>query len=150
MRPKGICLHHSASIVTTTAATIDKWHKARGWRGIGYHFLQRIREHRDLGQLWMLEKGRKPNQRGAHCPGKQDFIGYCIAGNYDNEILDLSGWMFLIENLAALCVEFNLDPFKDITYHKLHRATACPGKNLIATFPILQSDVSNLMPLPFE
>ena len=21
------------------ADTIDKWHKARGWRGIGYHFV---------------------------------------------------------------------------------------------------------------
>ena len=36
-----IIIHHSASPIGTTVEQIDQWHKARGWTGIGYHFVSR-------------------------------------------------------------------------------------------------------------
>lgn len=41
------------------AADIDRWHKAKGWNGIGYHHVV------DLDGT--LEPGRPENEVGAHC-----------------------------------------------------------------------------------
>ena len=41
------------------AAAIDRWHKAKGWNGIGYHHVV------DLDGT--LEPGRPENEVGAHC-----------------------------------------------------------------------------------
>lgn len=69
-------------IVYHTSATADQdigakeireWHKARGWRDIGYHFVIR----RDGS----IEKGRPLNQIGAHVRGYNSrSIGICMVG----------------------------------------------------------------------
>ena len=41
------------------AADIDRWHKAKGWNGIGYHHVV------DLDGT--VEPGRPENEAGAHC-----------------------------------------------------------------------------------
>lgn len=41
------------------AADIDRWHKAKGWNGIGYHHVV------DLDGT--VEPGRPENEVGAHC-----------------------------------------------------------------------------------
>ena len=41
------------------AADIDRWHKAKGWNGIGYHHVV------DLDGT--VEPGRTENEVGAHC-----------------------------------------------------------------------------------
>jgi N-acetylmuramoyl-L-alanine amidase len=59
-----------------TAATITKWHKARGFRTIGYHWFIR----RD----GMLEEGRPESEIGAHVAGHNArSIGICWAGGID-------------------------------------------------------------------
>jgi N-acetylmuramoyl-L-alanine amidase len=52
---------------------IDRWHKARGWKGIGYHFvLDRTRD---------IAKGRDLNTVGAHVKGHNTgTIGICLVG----------------------------------------------------------------------
>ena len=53
--------------------TIRKWHKQRGWRDIGYHWIIR----RD----GTLEKGRPEEQAGAHVAGHNKYsIGISLAG----------------------------------------------------------------------
>lgn len=52
---------------------IDSWHKARGWAGIGYHWVIR----RD----GTVEAGRPITQPGAHVAGhNHDSIGICVVG----------------------------------------------------------------------
>jgi N-acetylmuramoyl-L-alanine amidase len=52
---------------------IDQWHKARGWKGIGYHFL--------ICPNGKLEVGRLLDEIGAHAEGyNKDSIGICLAG----------------------------------------------------------------------
>ena len=34
-----IVVHHSASKQSTTRDQIDRWHKDRGWSGVGYHYV---------------------------------------------------------------------------------------------------------------
>lgn len=44
------------------AKDIDRWHKERGWKKIGYHYVI------DLDGT--IEKGRGENEVGAHCNGR--------------------------------------------------------------------------------
>ena len=59
-----IILHCTATIEGKDyrAKDIDRWHKARGWKGIGYHYVI------DLDGT--VEKGRKDSEIGAHCSGQ--------------------------------------------------------------------------------
>lgn len=60
------------------AADVDKWHKAKGWKGIGYHYLI------DLDGT--IEKGRPEEEVGAHCSGRnKKSIGVCYVGGVDND-----------------------------------------------------------------
>ena len=59
-----------------TVADIDSWHKARGWRCIGYHYVI----YRDGS----VHTGRSIGQVGAHCAGHNaDSIGVCYIGGLD-------------------------------------------------------------------
>lgn len=55
------------------AAEIDRWHRRRGWRGIGYHFVVR--------RNGLVEPGRPLDSVGAHARGaNQDSVGLCLIG----------------------------------------------------------------------
>lgn len=55
------------------AADIDKWHKQKGWDGIGYHHVV------DLDGT--VEPGRPESEVGAHCYGhNQNSIGVVYIG----------------------------------------------------------------------
>ena len=59
-------------------AEIDRWHKAKGWRGIGYHFVIR----RD----GTIEYGRPLSTPGAHAAGfNSKSIGICLVGGINDE-----------------------------------------------------------------
>ena len=60
------------------AAEIERWHRARGFFGIGYHYV--IRRN---GQL---EKGRPLEKVGAHAEGHNaNSIGICLVGGIDEK-----------------------------------------------------------------
>ena len=70
-----IIIHCSAvrPYQTSTAAQIDSWHRARGWNGIGYHYVI----YRDGS----VHPGRPVEQIGAHCTGHNaNSIGVCYIG----------------------------------------------------------------------
>ncbi len=59
-----------------TVADIDRWHKARGWKGIGYHYVV----YRDGS----IHEGRPLAQVGAHCRGHNAHsVGVCYIGGTD-------------------------------------------------------------------
>lgn len=75
----GIILHCSATKVGLDydAKTIDRWHRQRGWSGIGYHYVIKLDG--------TVEVGRSIDQNGAHCEGKNSgTIGICYIGGYDS------------------------------------------------------------------
>ncbi len=68
------------------AATIDNWHKERGWDGIGYHYVV-LNGFRKPGQNYnpiedgLVEPGRPIEKMGAHCRGhNKKSIGVCLIG----------------------------------------------------------------------
>jgi N-acetylmuramoyl-L-alanine amidase len=74
-----IILHCSATLPgqECDAHTIDGWHKANGWDGIGYHFI--------VLPDGIIEYGRPISIIGAHCKGfNESSIGICYIGGYDH------------------------------------------------------------------
>ena len=58
------------------AAEIRKWHKAKGWNDIGYHYVIDIDG--------TVEPGRPVEQMGAHCASHNtNSIGICYVGGCD-------------------------------------------------------------------
>ena len=59
-----------------TAADIDRWHRQRGWRCIGYHYVIELDGS--------IHKGRDESVIGAHCSGQNTYsIGVCYVGGID-------------------------------------------------------------------
>lgn len=57
----------------TTVNDIDLWHKARGFKCIGYHYVVYLDGS--------VHKGREENEMGAHCIGHNaNSIGVCYVG----------------------------------------------------------------------
>ncbi len=56
-----------------TVADIDRWHRQRGFRGIGYHYV--------IYLDGTIHAGRPISQAGAHCKGQNaKSIGICYIG----------------------------------------------------------------------
>ena len=73
-----IIIHCSAvrPYQTSTAAQIDSWHRARGWNGIGYHYV--------ILRDGTVQPGRPEDAVGAHCVGHNAHsIGICYEGGLD-------------------------------------------------------------------
>lgn len=60
-----------------TVELIDKWHKARGFDGIGYHYV--------IYKDGTVRIGRPVEKQGAHTSGQNEHsIGVCYVGGLDN------------------------------------------------------------------
>jgi len=67
---------YKGKVFDTTAAAINEWHIARGWKGIGYQRVIRFDGS--------IEEGRPYTESGAHVQGMNSrAIGYCFSGHGD-------------------------------------------------------------------
>lgn len=70
-----IAVHCSATTAKMDigAVEIDRWHRAKGWQCLGYHFVIR--------RNGTVEEGREVNKIGAHVEGwNAASVGICLAG----------------------------------------------------------------------
>lgn len=119
-----IIIHCSATPVTMDigARDIDRWHRQRGWRKIGYHLV--IKRNGDI------EEGRELDEIGAHCRGlNSTSIGVCLVGGVDAEgepenNFSEKQWASLEECLNDLLLPY---PFAEISGHNEHSSKACPS-----------------------
>lgn len=73
-----IVLHCSATIEghDIDIKLIDEWHRKRGWRKVGYHYVIKLDG--------TIQKGRAESEIGAHVKGhNSDTIGICYIGGLD-------------------------------------------------------------------
>lgn len=69
-------LLHDGTPGNTSAEDIDRWHRARGWSGIGYHAVVRLDGD--------VEGGRPAEHVGAHVKGfNRRSLGVCLSGHGD-------------------------------------------------------------------
>jgi len=104
------------------AATIDVWHKARGWSGIGYHFV--------IGLDGSIEYGRPVATPGAHTKGKNKYsIGICYIGGVDKDLnpKDTRTPEQIISLRQLLTVLVKLHPDAIIHGHRDFSSKACPS-----------------------
>ena len=72
---KYIVVHYTATPLESdfSAAAIDRMHKKRGWKGIGYH--------KYIRKSGIVEKGRPLHEQGAHVRGHNHHsVGICYEG----------------------------------------------------------------------
>lgn len=63
---------------SVNASVINRWHKARGWKGCGYHFIVLIDG--------TIETGRMIDEVGAHVKGmNKSSIGICYIGGLEKD-----------------------------------------------------------------
>jgi N-acetylmuramoyl-L-alanine amidase len=61
-----------------TVEDIDKWHKNRGFKSIGYHYVIYLNG--------AIHKGREEKEIGAHCVNhNKNSIGICYIGGVDSD-----------------------------------------------------------------
>lgn len=81
MRPVTLLIIHCTATPAgreVSRAEVDRWHRERGWDGIGYHYLI----HLDGS----IEQGRPEERVGAHCKGyNAHSIGICYVGGLDKQ-----------------------------------------------------------------
>ena len=73
-----IILHCTATAAGRhfTVADIDRWHRQRGFKGIGYHYVVYLDGS--------VHAGRREEEAGAHCLGHNArSIGVCYVGGLD-------------------------------------------------------------------
>ena len=118
-----IIIHCSATPIGKdyTVEDIDKWHKAKGWKGIGYHYV--------IYLDGSVHKGRPEEEIGAHCKGhNSNSIGICYIGGLDEfgepeDTRTDKQKEALIVLLKALKAKY---PDATIHGHREFAAKACP------------------------
>ncbi|EKU72118.1 peptidoglycan recognition family protein [Selenomonas sp. F0473] len=126
-----IVIHHTGNPYDDdlSAAEIHASHRAKGWSGIGYHYVVR----KDAS----IEAGRPHWTVGAHAYEHNNHtIGIHVCGNF--ELAEPTGAQIeaLSMLIANLCVDYGLPIDGDhVVGHRDLMPTACPGANLYAMLP---------------
>ncbi|MCZ7646488.1 MAG: peptidoglycan recognition protein family protein [Planctomycetota bacterium] len=128
---KYIVLHHSAS-ATGSAASFDRAHKARGWDGLGYHFVIGNGSGSGDGEVEVGYRW-KQQERGAHA-GNAEFnthgVGICLVGNFEETHptpRQMAALNALVRYLQGRC---NVPASRIIGHGDVPgKDTQCPGKH---------------------
>ena len=131
-----IVVHHSAT-PAGSAAAFHKAHRARGWDGLGYHFVIGNGNQSPDGRI---EVGfRWDDQReGAHAGNdlmNQRGIGICLVGDFNKTsptAAQMRSLRRLCDFLSAYC---EIAP-QNLRLHRDFRQTACPGSHFPRTFAL--------------
>jgi len=87
-RPINLIVVHCSASEWGSRDAIDKWHKDRGWNGIGYNYVitngrKTNKNDFDLRYDGRIENGRPLDQVPAHVKGLNSHsIGICLIGNH--------------------------------------------------------------------
>ncbi len=136
------------------AREIRRWHLARGWRDIGYHFV--ILNGRVVKDLYLpvmdgqIEAGRdlhgdpflSDNEIGAHALGYNDkSIGICLIGVNQFSAKQMESLCLL---LLDLCKAYNIEPDNIIGHYETPSAKAqgktCPNFDVRAFREVFKNE----------
>jgi hypothetical protein len=146
----GIIIHHSVTAQGTDEAsvagilrTIDKFHRSKGWGGIGYNFA--------VDHAGRVYEARGRDIIGVHASGSNTAnFGICFIGNSDKKVSDkaVAAIAKIVENLQnASGKKLKVQGHRDVN------STGCPGSKLYTeikagTFNIRYKVQSYVLALP--
>jgi N-acetylmuramoyl-L-alanine amidase len=127
-----IVLHYSATYADQDlgVADIDKMHRARGWAGVGYHYV--------IKRDGTVQAGRPENQVGAHVGGQNTGkIGICLIGGLDRATGPNKGLDNRTDAQKASAAKLIREiltrhPSAQIVGHRDLAATQCPAYDAAA------------------
>lgn len=106
--------------INFNASDIDRWHKERGWNGIGYHFVILLDG--------TIQLGRNVKKQGAHTKGhNKNSIGICYIGGgngEDTRTIEQKNALFCL--IQDLLIEY---PKATIHGHNEFSKKTCPNFN---------------------
>lgn len=111
-----------------SAADIDRWHRERGWSGIGYHYVIR--------KDGTVEAGRPEGEVGAHCiDGGMNrlAVGVCLSGHHNHEDWTEAQWSSFLRLVAGRggIMERHAIPVANVIGHREAGAKKdCPGTHV--------------------
>lgn len=123
---KGILIHHSVTKHEATPQDLALLHKARGWAGIGYHFV--------IDKAGVVYYVGDISLARAHVANKNEaYLGVCMIGDFtkhlpsDDQIRSAHDIVkyFLFETPSIP----TLNSWSQLGGHKDQQATACPGSS---------------------
>lgn len=123
---KGILIHHSVTKHEATPQDLALLHKARGWAGIGYHFV--------IDKAGIVYYVGDISLARAHVANKNEaYLGICLIGDFtkhlpsDDQIRSAHDLVkyFLTETPSLP----TLSKWEQLGGHKDQQATACPGSS---------------------
>jgi len=124
---KWLVIHHSAGPHDATPDNIASGHKARGWDGVGYHFI--------IDQKGVVYYVGDIGTSRANVLDKNDFvIGVCMIGDF-TQYLPSDAQIRSAHELCKFILfdlkgQFpNLKGWDSLVGHKDLQATACPGSS---------------------
>lgn len=103
------------------AKVIDKWHREKGYKCIGYHWV--------ILPDGTIQKGRDEKEIGAHCTNyNKGSIGICYVGGLDAngnpcDTRTVKQKEAMRDLVNAICVRYTI---KDIAGHNEFANKACP------------------------
>jgi len=108
----------------TRAADIDRWHRRRGWLGIGYHYV--------IPTDGTIETGRDEEASGAHVRGYNNrSIGICLIGGMSKDLSkpEINFTPEQMETLTGLLesLQSKYSNAEILGHHDLYRNKACPS-----------------------
>lgn len=110
-----------------TIEDIDQWHKARGWKGCGYHFV--------IHQDGRIQVGRPIAEIGAHCKGHNAHsIGIAYVGGLLNGEPSDTRTFKQMESMVSLIKDLSkeLPTIIAVKGHNEYSSKACPCFNVQA------------------
>ncbi len=109
---------------------IDRWHRARGFNGIGYHFV--------IALDGTVMKGRDITLAGAHCKGHNaNSIGVCYVGGCDASMSPADTRTPAQRTALQRFIRHLRDLYPEATVHghNEYAAKACPCFNVRDEIP---------------
>lgn len=133
-----LVVHHSASAVGN-AAQIDRWHRDRGFDGLGYDFV--IGNGTGSGD-GVVEVGYRWKQQlvGAHAKTAGNFmnehgIGICLVGDF-TRTKPTAAQMRSLDRLCTFLAQYCGIPAAALRMHGDVKSTECPGKYFPRDFAV--------------
>jgi N-acetyl-anhydromuramyl-L-alanine amidase AmpD len=125
------------------AGVIDRWHRQKGWSGVGYHYVIINDQHDSLAD-GAVQPGRATDQTGAHTKGlNSQSLGICCAGHGDINDFTAAQYLSLYKLLAELMHRFSIVPANVIGHREINKlvgrglldeqfktSKSCPGNRV--------------------